>query len=99
MHCQEGGETGTDSMVILDPNWLTRLMATLITSKPNFVKYVYFVSIAKYLRKRREGILHTRNLDLVWRPPDFPRYVHSILLSLLQKYELALPFPTKRATF
>ena len=27
-----------DDMVILDPQWLTKLMATLITTKPNFVK-------------------------------------------------------------
>lgn len=33
-------EDGTDSMIILDPHWLTRLMATLITSKPNFVRFV-----------------------------------------------------------
>jgi hypothetical protein len=77
--CAEGDSS--DSMIILDPHWLTRLMATLITSKPNFV---------------REGILHTRNLELVWRPPDFPRYLHPVLLSLLQKYELAFPLPDNK---
>ncbi len=40
-----------DDIVILDPNWLVRLLSTLITTKANFVS---------------NGVLLRKNLDMVW---------------------------------
>ena len=49
------GTGGHDDVVILDPNWLVRLLCTLITTKTNFVS---------------NGILLRKNLDMV-RTPSF----------------------------
>eukprot|EP01113_Clastostelium_recurvatum_P033783 TRINITY_DN4506_c0_g1_i4.p1 TRINITY_DN4506_c0_g1~~TRINITY_DN4506_c0_g1_i4.p1 ORF type:complete len:2236 (+),score=435.24 TRINITY_DN4506_c0_g1_i4:18-6725(+) len=82
----EGGETesgksdpsGLGELVILDPQWLTKLMATLITSKPNFVK---------------QGIVTEAGLDQIWRAPDFPQHLHPALLALLEKFEICFALP------
>lgn len=53
---------GLNDLIILDPQWLTKLMSTLITTKPNFVK---------------NGILLHSNLNQIWKYPDFPSVLHS----------------------
>jgi len=65
-------------MVILDPQWLARLMATLITSKMNFVN---------------NGILERKNLHFVWKPPEFPDSLHSNLVNLLEQFEILYRMP------
>lgn len=71
---------GLDNLIILDPQWLTRLMSTLITTKPNFVK---------------NGVLLSTNLTQIWKPPEFPESLHMTLLSLLEKFEISFPLPSK----
>jgi internalin A len=74
------GKDGLDDLVILDPQWLMRLMATLITTKPNFVK---------------NGVLLASDLPQIWKPPDFPEILHASLMSLLEKFEISYPLPKK----
>lgn len=66
------------NMVILDPQWLAKLMATLITSKMNFVN---------------NGILERKNLHFVWKPPEFPDSLHSSLVNLLEQFEILYRMP------
>jgi len=68
-------------LVILDPQWLTHLMSTLVTTKQNFVK---------------QGILHSNDFGQIWKAPEFPEYTHGILSSLLQKFEITFPLPLKK---
>eukprot|EP00026_Physarum_polycephalum_P000223 Phypoly_transcript_00223.p1 GENE.Phypoly_transcript_00223~~Phypoly_transcript_00223.p1 ORF type:complete len:1946 (-),score=272.21 Phypoly_transcript_00223:42-5636(-) len=70
--------TSLSDIVILDPKWLARLMATLITTKKAFVK---------------QGILLSSQLDHIWRAPDFPVWLHPALLSMVQRFELCYPLP------
>lgn len=67
-----------DKFIILDPQWLTKVMSTLITSKPNFVK---------------NGILVKEMLRQIWKPPEFPESLHEGLLSLLKAFEIVFPLP------
>jgi hypothetical protein len=66
-------------MVILDPQWLAKLMATLITSKMNFVN---------------NGILERKNLHFLWKPPEFPESLHSNLVNLLEQFEILYRMPS-----
>eukprot|EP01119_Soliformovum_irregulare_P012881 TRINITY_DN3370_c0_g1_i1.p1 TRINITY_DN3370_c0_g1~~TRINITY_DN3370_c0_g1_i1.p1 ORF type:complete len:2124 (-),score=675.67 TRINITY_DN3370_c0_g1_i1:56-5518(-) len=65
-------------LVILDPQWLTRVMATLITTKPNFIK---------------NGMLAESNLGQIWKAPDFPESLHPLLLNLFKKFEVTHSVP------
>eukprot|EP00026_Physarum_polycephalum_P000251 Phypoly_transcript_00251.p1 GENE.Phypoly_transcript_00251~~Phypoly_transcript_00251.p1 ORF type:complete len:1880 (+),score=208.43 Phypoly_transcript_00251:799-5640(+) len=67
------------SMVILDPQWLAKLMATLITSKMNFVN---------------NGILERKNLHFLWKPPEFPESLHGNLVNLLEQFEILFRMPS-----
>jgi len=60
-------------IVVLDPQWLTKLFSTVITMKANYV---------------RDGLLKHAFLEQLWREPLYPRAVHQDLLSLFQSYEL-----------
>eukprot|EP01133_Synstelium_polycarpum_P006723 gene6723-7816_t len=71
-------KSGLDQFIFIDPPWLTKLMATLITSKPNFVQ---------------AGVLEQANLHQIWKPPDFPHHLHHVLLAILQKFEIVHPLP------
>jgi hypothetical protein len=62
---------GLDNFIVLDPQWLTSLLATLITTKKNFVK---------------KGILELTELVHVWRAPQFPSYLHDQILALLESF-------------
>ena len=65
---------GLNDIVILDPQWLTDVMSTIITTKHGFVK---------------KGVLNHSDLPQLWRAPDFPPYLHRILLNLLEKFEIS----------
>lgn len=54
-------------MVILDPQWLTNLMSSIITFKHRFVK---------------DGMLNMGDLIHIWKPPEFPFELHSILVHI-----------------
>jgi hypothetical protein len=65
-------------VVILDPQWLTDVMATIITTKHNYLG-----------REGYEGILQHSVLPFIWRPPTFPDDLHGFILYLLNKFEIA----------
>jgi len=75
-------KSGLDQFIFIDPPWLTRLMATIITSKPNFVQ---------------SGVLEQNNLHQIWKAPDFPQYLHHVLLAILQKFEIIHPLPDPKS--
>jgi hypothetical protein len=67
-----GPGLGLDSVVILQPQYITKIMATIITTKQNFVK---------------EGVVVVKNLfGQVWR--QFPEKLHPMLLALLETFEV-----------
>mmetsp|Transcript_33003 Transcript_33003/g.82965 ORF Transcript_33003/g.82965 Transcript_33003/m.82965 type:complete len:2143 (+) Transcript_33003:102-6530(+) len=67
-------DSSLKDIVILNPQWLTNLMCTIITTKHQFVK---------------DGILKHSALGQIWRAPDFPPDLHPLLLNLLQKFEIS----------
>eukprot|EP01103_Thecamoeba_quadrilineata_P004097 TRINITY_DN1381_c3_g1_i1.p1 TRINITY_DN1381_c3_g1~~TRINITY_DN1381_c3_g1_i1.p1 ORF type:complete len:1903 (+),score=318.22 TRINITY_DN1381_c3_g1_i1:778-5709(+) len=62
-----------ENMIILNPQWLTNTMSSIITTKHKYVK---------------DGILAHNSLQYIWRPPYYPLEVHSSLLTLLQRFEI-----------
>jgi C-terminal of Roc, COR, domain len=61
-------------IVVLDPQWLTKVFSTVVTMKANYV--------------REDGVLRHSYLAQLWRAPLYPRSVHHDLLSLFHTYEL-----------
>eukprot|EP01119_Soliformovum_irregulare_P016349 TRINITY_DN4710_c0_g2_i3.p1 TRINITY_DN4710_c0_g2~~TRINITY_DN4710_c0_g2_i3.p1 ORF type:complete len:1173 (+),score=432.27 TRINITY_DN4710_c0_g2_i3:488-3520(+) len=62
--------------VVLDPKWLTSLLATVWTTYHTF---------------NANGILPHQALPQIWREPLFPNKIHAVLLSLLENFEIAFP--------
>jgi len=60
---------GVNEMIVLDPQWLVDLMATLISTKVNFVS---------------NGILRRVDVIHIWHPPRFPADFHDRIVSLLE---------------
>eukprot|EP00007_Cunea_sp_BSH-02190019_P005553 CAMPEP_0174232408 /NCGR_PEP_ID=MMETSP0417-20130205/2700_1 /TAXON_ID=242541 /ORGANISM="Mayorella sp, Strain BSH-02190019" /LENGTH=2427 /DNA_ID=CAMNT_0015310457 /DNA_START=88 /DNA_END=7371 /DNA_ORIENTATION=+ len=69
---------GLRDLIILDPQWLSDMMSTIITTKHSFVS---------------DGILNHTALRQIWRPPKFPRELHRTLLKLLQKFQIIYVLP------
>jgi serine/threonine protein kinase/GTPase SAR1 family protein len=68
---------GLENYVILDPQWVTKIFATIITTKQNFV---------------RDGVIDVANLfTQLWRP--FPPKLHPLLLNLLESFEIVFKLP------
>lgn len=61
------------AMVVLDPQWLTRVMAEIITTKKGFVV---------------NGILDHKNIGFMWKAPEYPDALHAPLLHLLQSFDI-----------
>lgn len=61
------------NIVFLKPQWLTRVMSSIITTRHTYVK---------------RGILEHQHLRQIWRAPDFPPAIHPTLLALLNKFDL-----------
>ncbi len=78
VHFNDSKANLLNDLIILDPQWLTRLLSTLITTKPNFVK---------------NGAIYSGDLSQIWKPPEFPDSLHPSLLTLLEKFEIAYPLP------
>ena len=75
---------GVQDLVIIDSQFLTNVMATIITTKTAI----------------HNGLLPHTLLPMIWRPPEFPPEIHDILLSLLKKFEIAYTMPAAlRAKF
>jgi hypothetical protein len=75
-------QSGLDKLVVLDSQWLTRVLATVVTMKANYV---------------RNGLLMHSDLPQIWKPPAFPQQLHRLLLVLLAKLELAYHLPVEPA--
>jgi len=72
-----GDDEKLRDIIILHPQWLTDVMSSVFTTKANFVK---------------NGILSHVDLPLIWRPPVFPVHLHSFLITLLNRFEIAFSF-------
>ena len=62
-------------LVILDPQWLFNVMATIFTTKHRWV--------------RKTGVLKPEVLTHIWK--NYPTHLHPKLLMLLEKFEVAYP--------
>ena len=67
------GDDNLADIVVLDPSWLTELMATIVTTKHQFVK---------------EGKIQNTALKQIWRAPQFPPSLHLLLYGILEKFEV-----------
>eukprot|EP01104_Vermistella_antarctica_P009100 TRINITY_DN2320_c0_g1_i2.p1 TRINITY_DN2320_c0_g1~~TRINITY_DN2320_c0_g1_i2.p1 ORF type:complete len:3638 (+),score=457.03 TRINITY_DN2320_c0_g1_i2:486-11399(+) len=62
--------------VILDPHFITKAMASVISVKNVFIK---------------KGVIRSVDWPLLWRPPLFPESIHEPLLKLLEAFEVVHP--------
>lgn len=68
---------GLENYVILNPQWVTKIFSTIVTTKQNFV---------------RDGVIDVANLfTQLWRP--FPPKLHPLLLNLLESFEIVFKLP------
>eukprot|EP00026_Physarum_polycephalum_P000022 Phypoly_transcript_00022.p1 GENE.Phypoly_transcript_00022~~Phypoly_transcript_00022.p1 ORF type:complete len:3281 (-),score=556.54 Phypoly_transcript_00022:159-8669(-) len=67
-------DPGLKDFVILDPQWLTVMLASIITTKHTYAK---------------DGVLPHANLKHIWKPPLYPSYLHPHLMALLEKFEIS----------
>ena len=67
-----------DDLYFVDPRWLCDLMSTVVTVKERN-PYV------------KQGVLNSKNLPLVFRDHQFPYKYFSQYLTLLNRFEIALP--------
>lgn len=74
-------EESLNKIVILDPQYLTKFMSSIITTKHNFA---------------REGILFHIHLKQIWRPPEFPEYLHKQFIALFEKFEISFNLTAAR---
>eukprot|EP01127_Copromyxa_protea_P009760 TRINITY_DN231_c0_g1_i2.p1 TRINITY_DN231_c0_g1~~TRINITY_DN231_c0_g1_i2.p1 ORF type:complete len:2533 (-),score=509.78 TRINITY_DN231_c0_g1_i2:1516-9114(-) len=65
-------------IVLLDPYWLTELIASLITTKHKFI---------------RDGLINNSSLLQLWRPPKYPQDLHFHLYQLLKRFEIVYNIP------
>src|SRR3989338_4566284 len=73
---------GLRDFVILDPQWLTDVMATVISTKT---------------RALDQGILHHDYLRMqIWKGEEYPPYLHDTLLLLLEKFHIAFRLKRRR---
>jgi hypothetical protein len=63
-----------NSLVVLDPQWLTKVMSQVITTKKSFV---------------RNGIMDHKDLGFMWKAPEYPASLHGPLLNLLQSFDIS----------
>ena len=63
-------------LIILDPSWLTKLMATILTTKHSYV---------------RNGVVLHRDLIHIWHPSEYPLEFHQSLHQLLENFEIIFP--------
>jgi Leucine-rich repeat (LRR) protein/GTPase SAR1 family protein len=60
-------------IIVLNPEWLTNVMSSIITTKHTFCK---------------DGVLSHSSLRQIWRPPQFSDDLHVTLIRLLEKFEI-----------
>ncbi|KAN0011928.1 hypothetical protein ACTFIU_000147 [Dictyostelium citrinum] len=78
-------EPGLDQYVFLDPQWLTGVFSSIITTKHKFIK---------------DGVLRKSDLYQIWKPPHFieDEGLHSLLINLLERFELMFPLDSDLAS-
>jgi small GTP-binding protein len=73
-----------ENMVILNPEWATTAVYQILSTE----------SVSK-----QGGILFHCELDRIWDSKEYPRNIHSKLLELMNKFELAYELPDKKSHF
>jgi len=56
---------------------MTKMMATIVSVKTDFIK---------------NGILNHESLPHIWKTKELPPKIHPLLLKLLEKFEIIIPF-------
>eukprot|EP01088_Endostelium_zonatum_P017644 TRINITY_DN530_c1_g1_i2.p1 TRINITY_DN530_c1_g1~~TRINITY_DN530_c1_g1_i2.p1 ORF type:complete len:1951 (-),score=435.72 TRINITY_DN530_c1_g1_i2:123-5267(-) len=74
-------DPGLKDIIILDPQWITKIFATVVSLKLNFVK---------------GGVLNTRDLYQLWKPPEYPIALHPTFVLLLEKFQIISAISRKR---
>ena len=69
-----------NDLVILDPQFLTNVMASVVTLKHRYGQDA-----------RCEGLLNYQDLPQIWK--DFPLDIHETLMKLLEQFEIAFKLP------
>eukprot|EP01087_Luapelamoeba_hula_P012480 TRINITY_DN3484_c0_g1_i2.p1 TRINITY_DN3484_c0_g1~~TRINITY_DN3484_c0_g1_i2.p1 ORF type:complete len:2043 (+),score=287.04 TRINITY_DN3484_c0_g1_i2:206-6334(+) len=73
--------SGLSDIVILDPNWLTEMMATVVSSKTQLDK----------------GIMHHKFLTShIWKGEQYPTHLHDTLLKLMEKFYIMFRLRRRR---
>eukprot|EP01133_Synstelium_polycarpum_P004077 gene4077-4749_t len=65
-------------MVILDHQWIINCMSALITSRLPAAN-------------NRNGVIRTVDLPNIWKAPAYPDHLHSVLLQIMQAFEITYP--------
>lgn len=69
--------------MFLSPQWLADTLATVFTVRHTFVK---------------RGLLHQRDLALLWKEPQYSADMREVLLDLFEQFEILYPLPESPAT-
>eukprot|EP01098_Paradermamoeba_levis_P004984 TRINITY_DN2117_c0_g1_i4.p1 TRINITY_DN2117_c0_g1~~TRINITY_DN2117_c0_g1_i4.p1 ORF type:complete len:1636 (+),score=493.61 TRINITY_DN2117_c0_g1_i4:118-5025(+) len=68
-------DSGLHDVVILSPQWVTSVFASVVTLKHNFIK--------------KDGMLALADLyQHIWNSPEFPKEIHQKLLQMLIRFEI-----------
>ena len=71
-------EATQQRLIVLDPQWLTAMFASVITTSHSYIK---------------NGILKLGDIGQIWRAPQYPQEMHHTLISLLEKFEIIYKLP------
>lgn len=111
MHVEQvhfGNEEKLRGIVVLDPQWLTKVMATvrlpllersLSLSPPVCVCLTLFYFQQQVFTTKqsfaKNGILPHSILPQIWRPPAYPPELHPFLIKLLHQFDIAITLNIK----
>lgn len=73
-----GDITSKDGLVVLDPQWLTSMFASIITTSHSYTQ---------------KGTLQKSVLGQIWRAPRYPPSLHGALIKLLKDFEIIYELP------
>eukprot|EP01102_Stenamoeba_stenopodia_P016420 TRINITY_DN5740_c0_g2_i2.p1 TRINITY_DN5740_c0_g2~~TRINITY_DN5740_c0_g2_i2.p1 ORF type:complete len:822 (+),score=142.44 TRINITY_DN5740_c0_g2_i2:142-2607(+) len=71
---EDPNNVGLSDNVILDANWLTKVMNSIVSFSHSFGK--------------KDGLLKPEELLHIWRPPEYPADLHPTLIAMLEKFEV-----------
>jgi len=66
-------DKGLRDTIIVDPQWITKTFATVVSLKTGFVK---------------DGLLRYDDLPQLWKPPTYPSHLHPKLITMLEKFQV-----------